>query len=1102
MSTLLDYVRMIPWILVFGCLPFALGIAICRALRTKEFSARLGWVLLSVFLGLFPFAVKVVQTERVGYRLNGDWVSLSDTKQETDPETGKAYRTLAATGKRLDSITLASHEVERVDGQWRLVKKSDAKAKKDKDAEDPVGEEATEDERADKTAGDKPIEVVNRTTFDLSRWKDALSFGIDLAGGTNLVYEVDQAKADAEQIKVDGELMQRLVESVIRRVNPAGTKEIVVRRLGQNRIEIILPGADQAVVEETKQQITQLGSLEFSIVANRQDHAPLIKLALSSPAKEVVIGDVVQAIWRPIAPVKGADGREKPNTDFDRDQEIAVRQIVGKPEGYKQVLILYEANPESQITGKQLKRAYPTQDSNGHIAVGFNFKPAGAYLFSNLTTKNGPRRDGTERRLAVMLNGEIFTAPSIQSTIGAFGIIQSERFTKKEVDGIVSVLNAGALPVPMKQTPINEFTISPTLGSDVQSKGKLALWVSAVAVVVFMAVYYFVAGLVADFALLLNLLFIVSIMAFGKAAFTLPGLAGLVLSAGMAVDANVLIYERMREELQRGASLRMAIHNGFDKAFAAIFDSNITSLITAVILYMIGTETVKGFAVSLFIGLVMNLFTAVYVSRLIMNILERSRLITKLKMLSIVGETHFDFVGKQFIATVASVVLIAAGLVALVARGNSNLDIDFTGGMSVTMQFNEPQDAEKVRGRLEATFNKNITVEELSSSGQIAKGTYFRLRVANEDGQNVKSEVIEDRVNAAFPGQLLRKFVTIGEPQPIADSKDRKPDDPEVPPPGTTSDRFAGGTLFPLTFSNDKAEPVEIATGTFERYLRERIAAIKVEDQLKYPTPDTLFALEGTAGPGLTAREGQVKLFTAINLKAVQAVDTDDLAQALNSIQETMKNTPVFDEVTSFEASVAGETKQSAVIATVASLLAIVAYVWFRFDNFIFGLAAVIALAHDVLVALGCVALASYVSRTPLGPLLLLTDFKINMAMIAAFLTIVGYSINDTIVIFDRLREIRGKNPKITRDMINLTLNQCLSRTILTAFTVFVTVLILYALGGEGIHGFAFCMVIGSIAGTYSTIYIATPLVLWFMKRIPSKADQRGTGRQPVTARV
>jgi SecD/SecF fusion protein len=208
---------------------------------------------------------------------------------------------------------------------------------------------------------------------------------------------------------------------------------------------------------------------------------------------------------------------------------------------------------------------------------------------------------------------------------------------------------------------------------------------------------------------------------------------------------------------------------------------------------------------------------------------------------------------------------------------------------------------------------------------------------------------------------------------------------------------------------------------------------------------------------------------------------------ALAAVQHKMESIPLFDEVTTFESSVAGETKTSAIIAIVVSLIALVIYIWFRFENFVFGLAAVVALAHDVLVTLGCVALAGYLTNTPLGPLLMLNDFKINMAMIAAFLTIVGYSLNDTIVIFDRLREIRGKNPMVTKEMINGTMNQCLSRTILTALTVFITVVILYVLGGEGIHGFAFCMVIGSIAGTYSTVYIASPLVLVFMKKFPPK---------------
>jgi SecD/SecF fusion protein len=226
-----------------------------------------------------------------------------------------------------------------------------------------------------------------------------------------------------------------------------------------------------------------------------------------------------------------------------------------------------------------------------------------------------------------------------------------------------------------------------------------------------------------------------------------------------------------------------------------------------------------------------------------------------------------------------------------------------------------------------------------------------------------------------------------------------------------------------------------------------------------------------------------VKLFNQMRFDVRPTLVQADLEAGLKQVQQAFADSPIFEEVNSFESSVAGETKQWAVVAIVASLIAIIVYLWFRFEWAVFGVATVIALAHDVLVTLGMLAMCSYLDGTTIGSLFMLNDFKINMAMIAAFLTIVGYSTNDTIVIFDRLREIRGKNPQITKDMINLTVNQCLGRTILTATTVFMTLLILYIVGGEGIHGFAFAMVIGSIAGTYSTVYIASPLVLWLMDR-------------------
>ncbi|MBI3861555.1 MAG: protein translocase subunit SecD [Planctomycetia bacterium] len=1046
MNGLIAFLTFLAWAIVFFVLPVLLGVGLCRALRVKEFGGRAAFVLFTIFLGFLPFALKVVQTEAYAYRTftGSDWVSAADVKDGVDPDTKQPIK-VDAKGARVDKKELTSRELKYMGGKWVLVK-------------------------------DPKIEIVKHTTFDLARAKDAIAYGIDLAGGTNLVYELDVANKGDEEVGKD--LMERMVAAVTRRINPAGTKEIVVRRVGQIRIEVILPGADPAVVEETKKLMTELGTLEFSIVCNNIDHPDIITAARKTAGPDVVINGKTVAKWRPVQSKIDEQGRKVPNKEFGGNPEIAVREVKGKDGPREEVLVLYESEERKQVTGKLLKRAYPERDSSARPAVGFTFNQIGGFRFHELTSRWQPAKDGRKRQLAVLLNNEIVTAPTLNQPISERGIIESGRFTDKDVKELVMILNAGALPVPIRKTPISEFTISPTLGYDVQSKGKLALWVASIAVVVFMALYYFVAGLVADLALLLNLLFIVAIMAFVKAAFTLPGLAGLVLSAGMAVDANVLIYERMREELARGASLRMAIHNGFDKAFAAIFDSNISTLIAAMILYMVGTETVKGFAVSLFIGLVMNLYTAVFISRLVMNILERSRTIKQVKMMGLIPVSNFDFVGKQVIASAASIVLIAVGMVAFVARGTSNYDIDFTGGHSVTMQFNDKQGTDQVRESLENTFNKNITVEELTPFDASSTGKHFRLRIANEGGKEISKEDVESKINSTFPGMLTKiQLTTIGDFETIPTADAEKSD-------GSTA-QFAGGHKLALTFNND------IAPATFGRSLQEQLQAIGGEGAKKYPDAESLFLLEGTAGKGMTVADGKVRIYTAMTLLASPKVAADDLKAALTAVQQKMETIPLFDEVTSFESSVASETKTSALIAIIVSLIALIIYVWFRFENLVFGLAAVIALAHDVLVSLGCVALAGYAADTAVGKFLLLNDFKINMAMIAAFLTIVGYSLNDTIVIFDRLREIRGKNPVINKDMINLTVNQTLSRTILTALTVFITVVILYALGGEGIHGFAFCMVIGSIAGTYSTVYIASPLVLVFMRNAPLPAGPR-----------
>ncbi len=305
-----------------------------------------------------------------------------------------------------------------------------------------------------------------------------------------------------------------------------------------------------------------------------------------------------------------------------------------------------------------------------------------------------------------------------------------------EVNELINVLNAGALEVPLITEPISELTISPTLGLDVQQKGMTAIFLSSILVYIFMLIYYRFSGLVADICVTLNLLLLFGSMAVIDSAFTLPGLAGIALTIGIAVDSNVLIYERMREELERGSSLRMAIKNGFDRAFSAIIDSNVTTLISAVILYMIGTDQIRGFAVTLFIGLVVSLFTVLYFGRMMFEIAERKRWITKLKMMKLLGHTDFDFIGKQkycwcrFGRSSSS-----AAWPALRYRGDDNYDVDLSGGTMVTFQFTKPQNISQVRQKLEKQMG-GISLERLTLPGERQtgdEGKQFRVRTKEQD---------------------------------------------------------------------------------------------------------------------------------------------------------------------------------------------------------------------------------------------------------------------------------------------------------------------------------------------------------------------------------
>ena len=890
---------------------------------------------------------------------------------------------------------------------------------------------------------------------------EAIDLGIDLAGGTNMTFRVDREAAAAIGKDINSEVMSKMVSAVRLRVNPTGTEEVTVRQVGADQIEVIVPGAEPERVEQVKRLITDLGKLEFDLLANQVDHAALIAQAdrLPPDQKEIYRGEQLIGKWRPAA--LDADGVPKVMPGND----VHYREFERNGKQTYEYLVVMDPDPSKRIDGELLRSVRETMGDKG-LAVSFTFNTRGGQLMQSLTSRYQPRPgSGHFTRLAILLNEEIHSAPTINAVIGASGVIEGS-FTQEEIDTLLNVLNAGALQVPLIRQPVNEFSISPLLGEDVMRKGITAIVISVIAVFLVTLGYYLVSGFVADVCLACNIILVMGAMSLIDATFTLPGLAGLVLTIGMAVDANVLIFERMREERNKGSSLRMSIKNGFEKAFSTIFDANVTTLITAVVLYYIGTDQVKGFAVTLFIGILTSMFSALFIGRLIFDIAEHKRWLKDLKMMSLIHSGSFDFVGKTKIAVLCSVVLIAVGLVAVGMRGSDNLDIDFRGGSMVTFRFEgDAPSTEEVRERLTSQFDESISLEPLTLQENGQEERLYRLRTIETN-----AEKVSDLITQAFadsPYTLVRQQVSLGDVREASPPEDSEGE--ETDPVAEVTGRPVGGFIAEVSLS----QPLLPAS------IRDSAAdALANLEGAGYQRTEELITVEKASGQDISDPKA-----TAFSIRIAPPVTKEDVQGMMAAMKAQLEDQPYFEEVNTFDAAVAGEMQNNAVRAMIISLLAIIAYLWIRFQKVTFGLAACVALIHDVLCVLGLVALGAYLSGNPIGSILQLEDFKINLPIIAAFLTIIGYSLNDTIVVFDRIREVRGRNPALTQQMINQSINQTMSRTLLTSSTTLVVVVILYLIGGEGIHGFAYCLLLGILVGTYSSIFIASPALIWLTNR-------------------
>ena len=820
------------------------------------------------------------------------------------------------------------------------------------------------------------------------------------------------------------------------------------------------------------------------------------------------------------------------------------------PFGDKHYVLASDRKDETMLRGPEqgqwkLEKAAPSTDSMGRRAIGFKLDDRGGRLFANVTGKN------IGRPLCILLDKIAISAPGIESRIRTEGIITGN-FTQTEITDMVNKLNAGSLPARLIEQPISIRSIGPSIGEDNRNQGIRAGFIGLILVLACMAVYYTLGGSIADVALLMNLLFTLAVMAALGATFTLPGIAGAILTIGMSVDANVLIFERIREEQQKGTALRLAIKNGYEKAFSAIFDSNLTTVISAAVLYWVGSEDIKGFAIVLILGLVSNLFTAVFATRVIFDWLLAKRLIKeRLIMLQLIRRPNINWMRFRPVFFTISAVLTIGGLAIFFTRNdvkNSKYDIEFTGGTIV--QINLKEGVSLSRGDVENKIrqvglnlgNSALATASVYSVGKTGKSYEITTTATNkttatvtftESGQAGQQTVQSvtaaiTKAEAQFSrglSNLLVMQTTQNSPSFVVSTSQISPSlvknvlasafpnaqisEPQIDEVvnNAVKTAFEGEleiqrNLEPEITSKEKitneladAEPelVEFLGGI---KIECRIAKAGTAQELDQRVGDLRFkpdmqSLDWSVrskifGPDMKTMEPNQPINSFVYASAQPEAGLRELTEdewtrfVENETAKVLAATTLetsLPRVTQISPSVGAEARTRALVAIVLSLLALLAYIWFRFGNLRYGLGAVATLFHDTCVTVGAVTACTYIAGTFIGQKLLIGDFKINLAMIAAFLTLIGYSLNDTIVVYDRIRENRRKGT-LTPQIINDSINDTLSRTLLTGTTTIIVVFIMYVFGGQGLRGFNFAMLFGIIEGTYSSIAISAPILL------------------------
>ena len=790
-----------------------------------------------------------------------------------------------------------------------------------------------------------------------------INLGLDLQGGVHTIVGIDMDRLPPETLKnltdvgfseqqALEQFQQQILQNIERRVNEFESREPMISTLGSTQVQIQLPG--ERDVQRVQNLIMRTAYLGFHITAGREETMRAIQAVggrfpdrflpyllpptPSAPEAFRVPVDHVERIRTVLAEASEVPGL------IPADKKFALGRAP-KPWDDEQSYRLYLMNSQEEASGDVLNGAYARQDEerfDGSWMIFFTTTADGARQFGDLTDRN------IGRNMAIVLDDIVVGAPTIQSRITTNGSITGN-FTPEEAQDLAIALNSGSLPVPIKE----EMTglVSATLGADSIRSGVVSAVAGLICVALFMLIYYMLAGVVAMVSLACNALLVLALLAYTNSTLTLPGIAGLILTIGMAVDANVLIFERIREELRNGKALISSIESGFRKATSAILDANITTLITAAVLMEFGSGPVESFAITLSIGVVTSVFAALVVTRSIIEFLAEQKFVKSMPMLLLIpANTHIKFFEYRKYAFIGSGIAVAIGLALAITQISTGamLGPEFTTGTSIIAHVNVDDDVNVADVR-----------ERLTEAGFVSP----RVTAYQQDDLGIPNSF----------------HIRLSEMTGVA--------------------------------SDDTGEGADTTQSV----------AVRVQDIIA------------------SIVEGQPLI-----------------AGATQSVE--------LDRVETVGPAVGAQMQRDAVWAILSAIVFIIAYLWVRFE-LRFSLAAIVALVHDVSITLGLFAL---------------TGREISLPVIAALLTIIGYSLNDTIVVFDRIREnmqlFRGRGMKLG-EMLDISVNDTLSRTLITSITTLFVVVVLFFFGGPVINDFAFALIVGILVGTYSSIFVASPML-------------------------